>query len=351
MDNAMQSTPATTDLQAFIGSLIGRRDAGKTRYIVRERRHEATAPLGNRLLDLYRESTYRFCEADGIVALRVGEPSHALRELLQARAASGAAYLTAWNPGSDPLPFEANRARNERLRAELESMGFEYLDGEGGKDEWLEESYLVIGISLEDAHDLASRHGQSAFLFCQGDGVPRLAVTEAGAPDRRVRAGEGRIRPCDAADIDAIAEIVNDAAQAYRGAIPADCVHEPYMPRAELERELAAGVDFYGYEQARQLAGVMGTQRVRDATLIRHAYVRTDRQGQGIGSALLEHLAARATGPLLVGTWAAAHWAIRFYERHGFVRVAPEEKDRLLDRYWTISARQREVSVVLVMRR
>jgi GNAT superfamily N-acetyltransferase len=311
-----------------------------------------TAPLGNRLLDLYRESTYRFCDGSGIVALRIGEPSAELRALMQARAVATAAYLTAWNPGSEPLPFEANRERNERLRAELRSMGFEHLDGEGGKDDWLEESYLVPGLSLEDAHDLASRHGQAAFVFCERDGVPRLVVTDVGM--RTVQdAGEpqGAIRPCIAADIPAMLEIVNDAARAYERAIPADCWHEPYMPRDELEREIAAGVVFEGYEATRQLLGVMGSQRVRDATLIRHAYVLTARQGEGIGGALLEHLVARATGRLMVGTWAAAGWAIRFYERHGFRLVSPEEKDRLLRRYWTVSARQREVSVVLVMQR
>ena len=311
-----------------------------------------TAPLGNRLLDLYRESTYRFCDDSGIVALRIGEPSAALRALMQSRAVATAAYLTAWNPGSEPLPFEANRERNERLRAELRSMGFEHLDGEGGKDDWLEESYLVPGLSLEDAHDLASRHGQAAFVFCERDGVPRLVVTD-GAMRTEQDAGEpqGAIRPCVPADIPAMVEIVNDAARAYERAVPADCWHEPYMPRDELEREIAAGVVFEGYEASRQLLGVMGSQRVRDATLIRHAYVRTARQGQGIGGALLEHLVARATGRLMVGTWAAAGWAIRFYERHGFRLVSPEEKDRLLGRYWTVSPRQREVSVVLVMQR
>ncbi|HET7402517.1 MAG TPA: DUF3293 domain-containing protein, partial [Usitatibacter sp.] len=140
----------------------------------------ATAPLGNRLLDLYRESTYRFCDDGGIVALRIGVPSAALRALMQSRGVATAAYLTAWNPASEPLPFEVNRERNDRLRAELRSMGYEYLDGEGGKDDWLEESYLVPGMSLEDAHDLASRHGQAAFVFCERDGVPRLVVAEQG---------------------------------------------------------------------------------------------------------------------------------------------------------------------------
>ena len=156
------------------------------------------------------------------------------------------------------------------------------------------------------------------------------------------------IRPCGAADLDAIERIVNEAAEAYRGAIPTDCWHEPYMPRAELLRELAGGVRFSGWEESGALAGVMGLQSVRDALLIRHAYVRTERQGRGIGGALMRELCARVPGPLLVGTWAAASWAIRFYEGHGFRLVGPAEKDRLLDTYWSIPARQRETSVVLV---
>jgi len=156
------------------------------------------------------------------------------------------------------------------------------------------------------------------------------------------------IRRCTDADIPAIDAIVNEAAAAYRGVIPADCWHEPYMPRGELVAEIAAGVEFWGWDDAGALAGVMGLQTVRDATLIRHAYVRTSRQGHGIGGALLTALVARANGPLLVGTWAAAEWAIDFYRRHGFRLVGPAEKDRLLSTYWRIPDRQREVSVVLV---
>jgi GNAT superfamily N-acetyltransferase len=159
------------------------------------------------------------------------------------------------------------------------------------------------------------------------------------------------IRPCGAADLDAIERIVNEAAEAYRGAIPADCWHEPYMPRSELEGEIAAGVRFWGWEDAGALAGVMGLQEVKDATLIRHAYVRTSQQGRGIGSALMDELMGRAERPLLVGTWAAARWAIRFYERHGFHLVDAGEKNRLLDTYWTIPPRQRDVSVVLTRAR
>jgi GNAT superfamily N-acetyltransferase len=156
------------------------------------------------------------------------------------------------------------------------------------------------------------------------------------------------IRPCTAADLPRIGSIVNEAARAYRGVIPADRWHEPYMPREELEAEIAAGVHFWGFEEESELVGVMGVQDVKDVTLIRHAYVRARHQRRGVGGALMEALVSRTRRPLLVGTWASAHWAIRFYERHGFRMVAPPEKDRLLDKYWTIPARQRDTSVVLV---
>jgi N-acetylglutamate synthase-like GNAT family acetyltransferase len=120
------------------------------------------------------------------------------------------------------------------------------------------------------------------------------------------------------------------------------------MPAPVLAAEIAAGVEFWGWEDAGGLAGVMGLQGVRDVSLIRHAYVRSAVQGRGVGGELLRFLLSQATGPLLVGTWAAATWAIRFYERHGFRLVSSEEKDRLLDTYWRIPARQRETSVVLV---
>jgi GNAT superfamily N-acetyltransferase len=156
------------------------------------------------------------------------------------------------------------------------------------------------------------------------------------------------IRPCTPADIPRIEAIVNEAAEAYRGAIPADRWHEPYMPRAELEREIGAGVRFWGYEDEGELVGVMGVQDVKDVTLIRHAYVSRSRQRSGIGGALMDALVREVKRPLLVGTWAAATWAIRFYERHGFRLVGAAEKDRLLSTYWTIPERQRETSVVLV---
>ena len=159
------------------------------------------------------------------------------------------------------------------------------------------------------------------------------------------------IRRCAEADFSAIESIVNEAAEAYKGAIPEDRWHEPYMPAEALAREIAAGVVFWGIEDGDGvLAGVMGIQAVRDVDLIRHAYVRPGSQGGGIGRRLLEALTAKAERPLLVGTWAAAEWAIRFYERNGFELVPPAEKDRLLATYWDIPDRQVETSVVLAHR-
>jgi len=155
------------------------------------------------------------------------------------------------------------------------------------------------------------------------------------------------VRICQAAERDAILAIVNSAAQAYRGVIPDDRWHEPYMPGDELDAEIAAGVEFWGYEDGGTLLGVMGVQPVEDVHLIRHAYVLPDFQGRGIGGELLEHLLAERDGPILVGTWAAAEWAIRFYERHGFELVPPQVKSELLETYWTIPERQIETSVVL----
>jgi N-acetylglutamate synthase-like GNAT family acetyltransferase len=155
------------------------------------------------------------------------------------------------------------------------------------------------------------------------------------------------IRRCSDDDHDAILAIVNAAAEAYRGVIPADRWHEPYMPAGELEAEIAAGVEFWGYEDAGELVGVMGIQPLDDVDLIRHAYVRPGSQRGGVGAALLQHLLGEATKPVLVGTWAAAEWAIAFYRRHGFVQVSTEEKTRLLRTYWNIPERQIETSVVL----
>jgi GNAT superfamily N-acetyltransferase len=156
------------------------------------------------------------------------------------------------------------------------------------------------------------------------------------------------IRRCVEADLPAMEAVINEAAEAYRGVIPADCLHVPYMTAGDLRAEIGAGVDFCCWDEGGVVAGVMGIQPVREVTLIRHAYVRKAYQGRGIGGALLGSLANRSTGPLLVGTWAAAEWAIRFYEHHGFKLVSEAEKDRLLSAYWSIPERQRETSVVLV---
>jgi len=155
------------------------------------------------------------------------------------------------------------------------------------------------------------------------------------------------VRPCREDERGDILEIVNAAAEAYRGIIPADAWREPYMDAAELDGEIASGVAFWGCEAQGRLAGVMGIQAVRDVDLVRHAYVRPDVQGEGVGRRLLEHLLAAAERPLLVGTWAAAEWAIRFYRRNGFEPVTPEQKNRLLRTYWSIPERQVETSVVL----
>ena len=155
------------------------------------------------------------------------------------------------------------------------------------------------------------------------------------------------IRRTASADFDIIWEIVNDGARAYKGIIPADRWQEPYMSREELRGEIDAGVEFWGYEEREPLLGVMGIQQVRDVTLIRHAYTRTEAQRRGIGFKLLAHLRERAGGPVLIGTWADAVWAIRFYEKHGFKQVAWEDKERLLRIYWSIPERQVETSVVL----
>jgi GNAT superfamily N-acetyltransferase len=157
----------------------------------------------------------------------------------------------------------------------------------------------------------------------------------------------GGIRACRTGERPAILAIVNAAAEAYRGVIPADRWHEPYMSAEELDREIAAGVEFWGYEEDGELVGVMGIQTVGDVELIRHAYVRPGRQRGGIGGALIAHLHGVASRPMLVGTWAAAEWAIRFYERHGFELVSEERKNELLRRYWDIPERQIATSVVL----
>jgi N-acetylglutamate synthase-like GNAT family acetyltransferase len=155
------------------------------------------------------------------------------------------------------------------------------------------------------------------------------------------------IRRCSSSDFEQICTIINDGARAYKGIIPIDCWTEPYMSTNHLQHEIEEGVLFWGYEDNGTLSGVMGIQHVRDVTLIRHAYVLTGSQKQGIGAHLLSHLRELANGPVLIGTWTAATWAIRFYEKHGFQLVSPREKDHLLNKYWTIPERQIETSVVL----
>ncbi len=155
------------------------------------------------------------------------------------------------------------------------------------------------------------------------------------------------IRPCRVDELTTILAIVNAAAEAYRGVIREDCWHEPYMPLSELQSEIAAGVAFWGYETEDTLIGVMGVQPVRDVDLIRHAYVLPAEQRHGVGSALLEHLRNLSTRRMLIGTWAAADWAIRFYCRHGFELASPARKTGLLKTYWSIPDRQIETSVVL----
>jgi GNAT superfamily N-acetyltransferase len=157
----------------------------------------------------------------------------------------------------------------------------------------------------------------------------------------------GPIRQCRDGERAAILAIVNAAAEAYRGVIPADCWHEPYMTVAELDGEIAAGVAFWGCEADGALVGVMGIQPVRDVDLIRHAYVLPAHQHRGVGGALLRHLRGSGSRRMLIGTWAAAEWAIRFYRRHGFELASPERKTALLKTYWTVPERQIATSVVL----
>jgi ribosomal protein S18 acetylase RimI-like enzyme len=155
------------------------------------------------------------------------------------------------------------------------------------------------------------------------------------------------IRPCDERDFESIWSIINDGASAYKGVIPADRWTEPYMAQDKLRREMADGVLFWGYDDSGALLGVMGIQHVDDVTLIRHAYVRTASRQRGIGGLLLAHLRTLTARPVLIGTWADATWAIRFYRKHGFRVVSTEEKEQLLRRYWKIPERQVETSVVL----
>ncbi|OGP88997.1 MAG: GNAT family N-acetyltransferase [Deltaproteobacteria bacterium RBG_16_48_10] len=155
------------------------------------------------------------------------------------------------------------------------------------------------------------------------------------------------IRKCNDTDSETILDIINDAAEAYRGVIPADRWHEPYMSCEELQHEIEAGVSFWGFEDENTLIGVMGIQDKGDVTLIRHAYVRSSHRNRGIGTRLLRILESTTGKPILVGTWADAAWAIAFYQKNGYRLLLAEEKRQLLKKYWTIPERQVETSVVL----
>ena len=156
------------------------------------------------------------------------------------------------------------------------------------------------------------------------------------------------IRITNKNDINTVYEIMNDAAVAYKGIIPKDRWHEPYMPLDELLAQIKEGVVFWCYEENNEILGVMGIQDKTDVDLIRHAYVKTVHRKKGIGGKLLKHLYSNTTKPMLIGTWKAATWAIRFYEKHEFTKVDTAEKNRLLKKYWSIPERQIETSVVLV---
>lgn len=148
-------------------------------------------------------------------------------------------------------------------------------------------------------------------------------------------------------DFKDIYNIINDAASAYKGVIPDDMWHEPYMSEQELSVQIDDGVEFWCYVDKENIVGVMGIQDKSDVVLIRHAYVRTTERNKGIGGKLLSHLSGVSKKPILIGTWADASWAIDFYKKHGFQLVSFEDKEKLLRKYWKISVRQIETSVVL----
>lgn len=155
------------------------------------------------------------------------------------------------------------------------------------------------------------------------------------------------IRRCADEELKEIFEIINDAATAYKGVIPADCWHEPYMSLEQLKWEIGDGVCFWGIADENGLIGVMGIQDKGEVTLIRHAYVRTGKRNQGIGTRLLRYLETTTEKPILIGTWTDAVWAVEFYKKNGYRLLPTDEKNALLKRYWTISPRQIETSVVL----
>ena len=159
------------------------------------------------------------------------------------------------------------------------------------------------------------------------------------------------IQHCRQSDFQAIFDVINDAALAYKDVIPRDCWNDPYMSEEELRREIDSGVVFWGYFEGDRVIGVMGLQHVAGVTLIRHAYTRTAFRRMGIGAQLLAHIRSKTQEPVLLGTWRGARWAIRFYEKNGFRLVRPTEKARLLRQYWTVPDRQIAESVVLADQR
>jgi GNAT superfamily N-acetyltransferase len=185
---------------------------------------------------------------------------------------------------------------------------------------------------------------------------PRLLSAASGAGCPRHSCGALRlmgsrmvlIRAMRESDLVAAMTIINNAARAYRGVIPADRWHEPYMPQDELEQELADGVVFWVADEDGALLGVMGAQDKGEVALVRHAYIAPTVQRKGVGTTLLRHIESLASKPILIGTWADASWAIEFYRRNGYTVVSNEQKDRLLRKYWAIPVRQIDTSVVLV---
>jgi N-acetylglutamate synthase-like GNAT family acetyltransferase len=248
----------------------------------------------------------------------------------------------------EPGPYsgrEAVLAQFTRIVADFEAQRFSDFEVVAEDRDWTVLAYRwhVRGVGSQ-----VETHFDFAVAVRVDDG--RLADMHFRRTSHAALAAIGTIRRCRDDERDAILAIVNAAAAAYRDAIPADRWHDPYMPGEELDGELDAGVEFWGYEAGGELIGIMGIQPVRDVHLIRHAYVRPDRQRGGVGGALLEQLATSIEGPILVGTWAAATWAIDFYRRHGFEQVSTELKDELLKAYWSIPERQIETSVVLAKR-
>ena len=149
-------------------------------------------------------------------------------------------------------------------------------------------------------------------------------------------------------DLSSILYVINDAAIKYKSVIPDDCWHEPYMLEEELVNEFDNGVRMFGSNRNNKLVGVMGIQELKDVTLIRHAYTLTNYQGKGIGTSLLQHLFKLNKSPyLFVGTWQDATWAIQFYEKFGFICHTKKQTAQLLKKYWKISSKQIENSVVL----